>query len=231
MHAVILPGMDGGDRLLDAFRACLPFTSEVIAYPPHELLGYAELEQRVRERLASVREPTLLIAESFSGPLAIRIAADPPGDLEAVVLVATFARAPLPGWLRHVVGEWLFAMAPPRALVRRYFLDERADEALLDALMRAMRAVDPAVMASRVQSLLACDVTPELSRVELPMLRIEGARDRLVPPRSSSWPSMRSVKIDGPHLLLEAAPAECARAILSFLGESGVAPRRPPARS
>ncbi len=228
MRAVILPGMDGSDRLLDRFRACLPFASEVITYPTHEPLGYEALDERVRARLAQVREPIVLIAESFSGPLAIRIAAEPPPELAALVRVATFARAPLPRWLRHFTGAWLFGRAPPRAFVRRYFLGPRAEDGLLEQLITVMRAVDPAVMATRVRSVLACDVTDELSRVELPVLYLEGARDRIVGPAASlaEWNrSIRFVRLDAPHLVLQHEPAECARLIVSFLAERGAARR------
>ena len=72
--------------------------ARVIPFPTDEPLGYAELETLVRQALPADRR-FVLLAESFSGPLAIRIGADPPRGLAGVILCGTFAKNPYP-WLR-----------------------------------------------------------------------------------------------------------------------------------
>ena len=73
---VLLPGLDGTGRLLADFAASFgPAVKVIVAtYPPDRVLDYAGLEPIARAFLPQDR-PFFLLAESFSGPLGIRIAA------------------------------------------------------------------------------------------------------------------------------------------------------------
>src|SRR5258706_6807633 len=95
LPTLLLPGMDGTGRLFSWLVAELPrqIAPRVISYRTDEPLGYRDLEKRI----AIPDEPFAIVAESFSGPLAIRIAAKRPKHLRAVVLVATFIRSQ---WLK-----------------------------------------------------------------------------------------------------------------------------------
>ncbi|HMA00429.1 MAG TPA: hypothetical protein VKP66_20995 [Steroidobacteraceae bacterium] len=79
---LLLPGLDGTGKLFAAFlRALGPgVESRVVEYSPDEPLGYEELELRVRAALPRDR-PYVLLGESFSGPIAMRIAASAPAGL------------------------------------------------------------------------------------------------------------------------------------------------------
>ena len=96
----MLPGLDGTGKLFAGFIRAIGADAkvQVIAYPHDEPLGYGELEALVRAALPTDRRYVLL-GESFSGPLAIRLAADPPRGLAGVILCGTFAKNPFP-WLR-----------------------------------------------------------------------------------------------------------------------------------
>src|SRR4051812_11267801 len=92
---IFLPGMDGTGLL---FEPLLRLWKEdapplVISYPSDQLLGYDALESLVGSRLIE-RDPYILIAESFGGPIAMRIAARRPPNLRGLVLSATFVREP-----------------------------------------------------------------------------------------------------------------------------------------
>jgi len=50
--------------------------AEVVSYPLDHELGYDELEALVHSHLTGV-ESTVLVAESFSGAIAMRLAAEP----------------------------------------------------------------------------------------------------------------------------------------------------------
>ncbi|MGB5810793.1 MAG: hypothetical protein WBG86_09700 [Polyangiales bacterium] len=115
MRALLLPGMDGGAVLLDDFRrALLPdIAAEVLPYPPDLARSYDDLEQLVGERLAAAGGDTALVAESFSGPLAIRIGASPPPNLRCIILVATFDRPPAPRLWSYLAGSAMFHRPPP----------------------------------------------------------------------------------------------------------------------
>ena len=219
MRLVILPGMDGGGALLAPFVAAFPpwIEAEVVEYPHALPLGYDALEARVCARLASSSEPVALVAESFSGPIAIRIAADPPAHLAAVVLVATFAALPLPAVARFAITPLLFARPPPRAFMRRTLLSPASSDALVEELRAAIQRTAPAVMAHRIRAALEVDVRAELARVRLPVLVIEGREDRLLRSLLRARRDLRAVTLDAPHLVLESAPEESAEVVAAFL--------------
>ena len=96
---VLLPGLDGTGRLFDDFIAALgPDVDAIIAsYPTDQALGYAKLEPIARSFLPADR-PFFLLAESFSGPLGVAIAAAPPPGLMGLILAAPSCAAPGHGW-------------------------------------------------------------------------------------------------------------------------------------
>jgi pimeloyl-ACP methyl ester carboxylesterase len=221
---IVLPGLDGTGARLTPFVGVMEqaVTTRIIGYPPDRPLGYAELESLVRQSLPQSGRYWLL-AESFSGPIAIRVAADPPRGLAGLILCGTFARNPFP-WLRPVralavrmpfksLPRWLRApllwgsgdprRAPPRA-------------------ERASAAVETAVIRRRLHEVLTIDVTACLGNIAAPVLILGASRDRIVPRSAARLLAQRTrqgelVEIDGPHLLLQSRPGESAAAILRFL--------------
>src|SRR5690349_11358194 len=93
---VLLPGLDGTGELFSRFVASLrSHDVQVVDYPRDRALGYAALEEFVRERLPREMD-YFLLAESFSGPIAISIAASSPSHLKGLILCGSFAANPLP---------------------------------------------------------------------------------------------------------------------------------------
>ena len=94
---VLLPGMDGTGIFFEDFAAALQpeFKPIIVRYPNDPSLGYTELEAVARAALPR-DEPFLVLGESFSGPIAISIAASNPAGLLGLVLCVTFARNPHP---------------------------------------------------------------------------------------------------------------------------------------
>ncbi|HEX2836088.1 MAG TPA: hypothetical protein VHW00_23995 [Thermoanaerobaculia bacterium] len=91
---LLLPGLDGTGTLFGEFIAALPphIAPVVIRYPTDEALSYEELLAFIEERLP---EGTFaVLGESFSGPLAIELAAKSP-RVRAVILCASFVRSPV----------------------------------------------------------------------------------------------------------------------------------------
>jgi pimeloyl-ACP methyl ester carboxylesterase len=92
---VLLPGMDGTGLMFGPFLAVLEgLEAQVLRYPP-ELTAYADCVAYARARLPLGR-PYLLLGESFSGPVAIALAAEQPEGLAGLVLCCTFAPGPQP---------------------------------------------------------------------------------------------------------------------------------------
>ncbi len=72
---VLLPGMDGTGRLFGRFLRALPpaYSPIVVGYPADKVITNDALVEHV-QRFLPVDKPFALIAESFSGPIALRVA-------------------------------------------------------------------------------------------------------------------------------------------------------------
>jgi pimeloyl-ACP methyl ester carboxylesterase len=89
--------MDGTGHLFEPFIAALggEFNVKVVRYPAAEPLGYAELEGIARAALP-LEGPCVLLGESFSGPIAISLAASAPERLQGAHLVLHLREQPAP---------------------------------------------------------------------------------------------------------------------------------------
>lgn len=94
---VLLPGVDGTGELFGPLIAALngQVRTLVVRYPTDEALSYLELQRQVHDLLPE-GEPFFLLGESFSGPVAISIAAEKPVGLQGGILGASFLRNPRP---------------------------------------------------------------------------------------------------------------------------------------
>ncbi|MFT4646943.1 MAG: pimeloyl-[acyl-carrier protein] methyl ester esterase [Glaciecola sp.] len=226
MHIVLLPGMDGTGELFGPLVEALPEGVKVtiVRYPRAEVLGWDGLLELV-EAAVPIGEPYCVVAESFSGPIAMRFAAAKPLGLQSLVLCASFCRNPLAkglGWIARFARPAIFKRRPPGAFVRRYLVDASSPETLVDSVQQAIAQVNPGVMANRVKLVNESNTAAELGKVKVPVLYLEGSRDRIVGGRGwmqvhAAHPSTEHGLLDGPHLLLQCVPKHASAAILSFL--------------
>jgi len=222
---ILMPGMDGTGDLFAPVLHALGDSIEtiVVRYAPDEPLGYSELLPRVRAALPT-SGPFVLLGESFSGPLAIMLAAEAPAGLRGVILCASFATNPIP-WIPRFASPFvrpLLFRGKPRfpqikALLGRYETPE-----LRALLLKANVLVSPAVMAARARAILAIDVMDQFKACPYPMLYLRGQHDRIV--RKSVMkrllrerPTLQIVTLPAPHLALQVAPEEAAQAIRAFI--------------
>jgi pimeloyl-ACP methyl ester carboxylesterase len=217
--------MDGTGQLYSRLMKALPkaWRMTVLAYPTDAIEGYGELLQRVQ--LQVPEHPFVLVAESYSVPLAIRLAATHPEHLKGVVLCAGFASSPVVGWKRlaaRLIDPVLFRLPLSGWVLQRFLIGEGADRALMDGVRSAISSVLPSVLEARLREILDCDVLADLPQVDVPLLNLQASRDRLV--RDESLTAMRRnrddlivQKIDGPHLLFQREPEQSANAIERFI--------------
>jgi pimeloyl-[acyl-carrier protein] methyl ester esterase len=221
---VVLPGMDGTAMPRADFAAALGpgIEPRVISYPPDPALGYGELEALVRASLPADR-PYILLGESFSGPIAISIAASRPPNLVGLVLCVTFARNPLP-----VVGSmpWLLPLTPfglaPMRVISALLLGRFATTPLIKALRVTFDEVSTQTFKARLGAVARADMRPALTNVHVPVLYLRATEDRLVPRHCADGiarlaTQTRIVDIEAPHTLLQVAPAAAAAAVKAFV--------------
>lgn len=220
---VLLPGMDGTGELFAPLIAAIgdEIEVQVIRYPTDRPLGYRELEAFTRERLPN-KESFVLLAESFSGPIAISIAASTPPNLVGLVLCNTFARNPRPELAAFAPLVGLLPLKlPPMAVLGRYLLGSYATPALLAALSAALAQVSTAILRARIKALLKVDVTAKLPAIKVPLLYLLADQDKVVPKAAAELileaiPSAKVVSFAAPHFLLQAAPAATVETLLRF---------------
>jgi pimeloyl-[acyl-carrier protein] methyl ester esterase len=227
---VLLPGLDGTGKLFAEFVKALDpgIHTVVVAYPPDQALGYEELYALVIGVLDKLprEQRFVLLGESFSGPLAIRIAARAPPGLDGLILSASFAANPFPwlAWARPLAA-YLPVKSLPRWLRAPLMWGSLSPDRAPSQMERAMSGVSAAAVRRRIAALLAVDETSALERVATPMLLLRARDDRVIPKGATRrilkiLPQAELIEIDGPHLLLQTRPRECAAAVLRFLNRA-----------
>ena len=184
VRLVLLPGLDGTAKLFTPFIKALPEHIDVvtIAFPTDRDLSYSELQRHLGFACPCV-EPFVLLAESFSTPLAVQFAATAPVNMCGVVLCAGFVASPVRGW-RRVMGE-LFApllvrLPLPGFAVRLWLLGRSAPANLVAAVRAAVSSVRPRVLSARLKAVLTCDVRLNLGKIAVPIHYITAKNDRLI---------------------------------------------------
>lgn len=223
MKWIFLPGMDGSGKFFEPFLKVLPVrvTPVTLAFPRAEKLGYEELFEWLLPRLPR-DERFLVVAESFSGPLAVRLASIGPPGMIGAVISTSFVRNPLPRVLRRLPVEWVFRFRMPKPLVRLILADATAEPELYDLFYDAIHYSPGDVLAHRARAALQVDETEALAGCTLPLLFLQGTSDRLIHRSSTELvkrlrPDLPIVPISAPHFLLQMKPHECLQAIERFL--------------
>jgi pimeloyl-[acyl-carrier protein] methyl ester esterase len=218
--------MDGTGTLFAEFIEALPSDMEAttLGYSSDRIQSYAELLQ-ILESLLPASTPFVLVAESFSAPLAMQCAAQGHPNLRGLVICAGFASSPVRGWLKSVclfLSPACFLVTPPTIAVRRLLVGHDASTSLVSAVKVAIRSVKPEVLSHRLRLTLTCESRSALSKVMVPTLLIQALDDRLV--SAECFEEMRTImpgavveRISGPHLLFQAKPQKLAEIVSRFV--------------
>lgn len=214
---VVLPGLDGSGQLFRWFVECAARANiEIVRYP-------FEPDWRLDDYVAHIDAtigsgPCIVIAESFSGPIALRLQQRNP-HIVGIALVASFVACPNPllkmlplGQLGARALTGLVAMVPLRALC----LGWNAPAERVTALRDVIRAIPVDVVRARLALLRTLDERETLRRARIPILHLVAKHDRLVLAKlvgDSAHDALHQIVIDGPHFLLQACPEACVQAI------------------
>jgi len=223
---VLLPGMHGSAELFDDFIAALPdgFAAQAVGYPNDVRQSYPVLLEFLGREIP-VSEPYVIVAESFSTPLAIQFAAQDPPNLRGLILAAGFATSPVRGWLQALTPFVAPALArlPVSGVAARIGAPRAAGfEPLMDRVRITTAAIRPNVLMDRIQSVIACNVLAQICEIKVPMLCLQSRHDRVVnavcvEEMRRAKPDMDVMVLDGPHLLLQAMPQQTAEIVAEFV--------------
>jgi pimeloyl-[acyl-carrier protein] methyl ester esterase len=226
---ILLPGLDGTGLLFQPLIAALPamIKPTIVRYPGDRHLSYEELLPLAMDALPP-SDPFILLGESFSGPLAVMVAAQHPKNLVGLILCASFVTRPWP-FVRPAIP--IFARGPVfnlympykriRARLGGYSTPQR--RALIEKMHKL---VPPHVFASRVRMVFQVDARDALRLCDVQMLYIKAANDMVVPGRNfriiqQIKPDIGVVTIGWSHMVLQRNPAQAAEAISAFASSLG----------
>jgi pimeloyl-ACP methyl ester carboxylesterase len=200
---------------------------EALHYPRDVSPTYSQL-LAVVQSFVPASEPYVLLAESFSTPLAIQFAATHPENLKGLILVAGFAKSPVDGLRRSLaslLAPMIFHLPVPQVAIDHLLIGPNAPESLQQSMRVVISQIRPSVMAARLRSVVECDVRTDLSKVVVPILYIRATRDRLVPRSCMEeiqriLPQTKVVELDEPHLILQREPRQAAQAVSRFIQDT-----------
>ncbi len=217
---VLMPGLDGTGKL---FEPIIPFLKphfdlSIVTYPDLDsLTDYVNCAQNQLPDTPGFS----LVAESFSGPVAMSLMAHLPDQIGPSVLSSTFARSPLATLTRMLgyVPEQMFSIGALNEFCMDVYAAE--DEDLSDTQplpLNVTEQIDGALLKHRISVLSRVDVSALLASIEVPILYLHGVRDRIVSENDAQMiedylPNVSRVDIDAPHLLLQTQPQQCAELI------------------
>lgn len=216
---VVLPGMEGSGttqaRLVDALAR--HGAVHALSYPPDRICSYDQLAAE----LSWPAERHVIVASSYGGPLALRMAIAAPERVTAVVLLGSFGAAPVPfGRALSPLASLLFRKPPPRSGVQRA-LGKGADTALVDIAHAAVSRPLASVMQARLREVLRVDLRDALAELKQPVLYLRGAEDRLIGGRGlktlAAVPRLTTRTVATGHFMALTEPEACTREIVSFL--------------
>jgi len=226
LHLVLLPGLDGTGNLFSPFLKQFSDQScaTVIPYPLDHYIPFEHLADYIISLLPK-NKPIIILGESYSGPVALSLASRKDIDIQAVILVATFAKYP-PSFLK-TISKWLplslFLQLPiPDFVIRRFCFGSATNKTLSLMLRNAVKANTPNVLAKRARDGASIDVTKLLNEIKIPCLYIAATDDKMVPNKAidilkRNLSNLEVVTIEGSHFILQVQPEGCYKVINKFL--------------
>ncbi len=226
LRIILLPGVYGTGLMFTPLVDAMPeeYDCRIISYPIDKVLSYSELTKYVAERIPQDK-PFIILAESFSGPIALMLTELLGENLKALILVCTYVTNPHP-WLakfsKFVLKDHIVARTPSRFMARFMIAGFKMSDEMLDLAFSIQRRVSAKVFRYRLYEAMAVDVSGILKRLKMPILHMYAKNDRVIP-RSAQRkikhirPDLNSVAIPGPHYLLQTKAEECLRSIKPFL--------------
>jgi pimeloyl-[acyl-carrier protein] methyl ester esterase len=220
---VLLPGLDGtGAQFAPLIEALGPDVPTVVVRYPDSPLDYAAHRRIAASALPQDRQ-FIVLGESFSGPVAISLAAQSPSGLLGCILCASFVKTPRR--LLKLALPFLGLLPPqrvPSAFSDFLVIGRFATAALRQMQLDARRSVSSAAMVARLKEIARVNVSDELQALELPTLYLRATEDRLVPHSAGEYFSRlaragRVVDLEGPHFLLQAKPELAAAEVRKFV--------------
>ncbi len=209
---VLLPGLDGSGELFAPLLKELGGELECLVLPLPSAGSQDQHSLALRLLPLLPQTPFVLLAESFSGAIAVEIATCKPVGLVRIILVATFLQPPRPFLLSLPRSFFKFGWALRRPLAPLWWLfcGERHDKALRESVLAALDRLSWTILFERlraIKELKLISATPPC-----PVHIIHARHDWLVPSSVRARLNFMGTPttVNGPHFLLQSEPKSMA---------------------
>lgn len=220
--------MDGTGISFEPLGKLLPpdVKVKVIQYPADKCLSFKETVQCALDQIQTDQEEVIVVAESFSGPVAIELVGSGKLRAKCLILCSTFATTPRPILLKlleYLPLEWLMELPFPSFILKHVVEGGKEAADLFHSMWKRVRSQVPGeVLVHRLKVINQMDVRKWLPLITIPCLYIQASSDRSVPASSlfdfiEGVPDLRVKRIKGPHFILQAQPQACWDEILNYV--------------
>lgn len=224
MKILLLPGLDGTGHLFSPLVQHLPKQNcQIIPLPTSGDQSFDHQFQHLKDHLPT--DDFILLAESFSGPTAAMLAANPPENLKGIIFVATFLTTPNRFLIKAAMTvpvPKLLNLPGARTFLKYGFLRQNEDGTDEVLLHQTLKILDPTLIHKR---LIALTQIPKFDFLcPIPALYLRATHDTIVPGNKQAvfrqhFPNLTTKPLQTTHLILQTKPKQCALIIKEFMRE------------
>ncbi len=217
---VLMPGLDSTGKLFEPVIPLLrpQFDLVVVTYP--DLGSFNDYVDCALGQLPTTPGYSL-VAESFSGPVAMAVMTQRMDQIGPSVLCAAFARSPLATMtqMANYIPSQVFSIGALGELCEDVYEVKDDDFSETQPLpLNVTSQLDGTLLKNKLTALSRIDVSALLPGISLPILQLHGTRDRIVSGHDAdlieeALPAVTRIDLDAPHLLLQTLPHRCAELI------------------
>ncbi|MFC5049854.1 alpha/beta fold hydrolase [Rubritalea spongiae] len=215
------PGLHGTSALFTPLVEALgDVPIELINYPTDISQSYDSLLDWTSKNI-DWTIPRSLVAESFSGPLALRIAELQSHSVRALTLAASFCASPTNPSLALLPLRPLMLLRPTKGALRHFLIGEEASEQEVEELRNTVRSIPAKILSQRIRAILSLEENQCPKLENLPIQILQAQNDTMI-----HWEAQNQLRmqyehatthwLDAPHLILQTHPRECAILIKEF---------------
>jgi pimeloyl-ACP methyl ester carboxylesterase len=225
MKLVLLPGLHGSAQLFQPLIDRLPgeIDTQIISYPAGVKLDYTQLRNMILSQLP--KQDFMLLAESFSGPLAYQIASRNPKNLKAVIFVASFLDNPRPLLLNSITITLLsmLKMLPLSVFaVKTWMTGTKVSKQIISLCKQSLDILSPGLVSYRLTEIAQLRSRHWPCRCKA--IYIQARHDKLVPrrcvePFKLAFADLEIKTLNSAHFVVQTLPEDCAKVIVDTINQ------------
>lgn len=221
VNLVLLPGMDGTGELFEPFTDILPSSVNALVIPLLQEIG-ASYQAQARYVASKIHGPSIIVAESYSGMVALALVKEFPEKVEKIVFVASFLSSPsrLSKLAGNIPQPIIKLAKEPNWLLEKLLFGRGDKQYLRQKFKQVMSSISPALIQFRLRQISSIGA-PEVEST-VPSLYLLANQDILVSKSVvaifiDTFKNVIVNELDGTHFLLQTNPKGAWRAIQAFV--------------